>query len=74
LQVSELESSVIDPTTLSILDEKAIFFWKWNWIDEIDMEDGDAKSDICVIPETPPDLNDSDVEPETIQRMMLLQK
>jgi len=28
------------------------------------MEDEDAKSDICVIPETPPDLNDSDVEPE----------
>jgi len=49
-------------------------FWKWNWIDKIDMEDEDAKSDICVIPETPPDLNDSDVEPETIQRMMLLQK
>ena len=53
-----MKKSVIDTTTLIIVDNRALFLWEWTWVDgKIESEHEVEKT---VIPETPPDLSDED--------------
>ena len=61
--MDELEKSVIDTTTLSLMENRALFLWKWTWVDgeiESESEDDIERTDITIIPETPPELSDED--------------
>ena len=65
LQASDLEKNGIDITKLSIVEGKAIFIWKWQWVDNDDeSEDEPERTPITVIPETPPTVSDKESDHE----------
>lgn len=58
-------SESIDVSGLKLIEDRVFIIWKWDWRDGggfIFSDDDDSSTSITVIPETPPNSADSDVE------------